>query len=126
MKTGNRRDERRKRVRSHVPGWMEVGMAENRQDRRWLRLLRGHQWPLKRHGLALYLCQYISFTFSFFFLSFWPLSHTPCHIFKKRTCPVTVLIGASASHYEANSFFCITIGNITIQILRFLNCFYSL
>lgn len=32
MKTGNRRDERRKRVWSRVPGWMEVGMAENRQE----------------------------------------------------------------------------------------------
>lgn len=32
MKTGNRRDERRKRVGTHVPGNREVRMAENRQE----------------------------------------------------------------------------------------------
>lgn len=35
MKTGNRGDERRKRVWSRVPRWKEVWMAENRQEMAW-------------------------------------------------------------------------------------------
>lgn len=32
MKTGNRGDERMKRLWSRVPRWRQVGMAENRQE----------------------------------------------------------------------------------------------
>lgn len=67
MKTGNRGDERMKRLWSRVPRWRQVGMAENRQE--MARAARGGggaslPWPRKQDRLSLFLASSLPLTLS--------------------------------------------------------------